>query len=75
MKWKVKEKEPKDYIRKRFAFLPNKVQGYWLWLEPYYYYCCPPNYVDDSKQKVKFINYSDCLTYLEFDLSRGSTVV
>lgn len=78
MKWEIKDKVPKSpegFIRKRFALLPTRVQRYWIWLEPYYYYCYPPDYTTDSKQKVKFLDYKDCLTHISFDISRGVTVV
>lgn len=32
----IKSKPPEFIYRKRFAYLPTKVQGIYLWLESYY---------------------------------------
>ena len=35
MRWKAKpEKDPYDW-EKKFALLPRKIDGYWIWLEEY----------------------------------------
>ena len=74
MKWLIKEKKTTDYIRKRFALLPTKVNEYWVWLETYFYYCYPPCYVDESRGKNKFINYYDCLAHLKEDIANDIQV-
>lgn len=36
MKWKAKQKTIYDDLKKKFAFLPKRVDDEWVWLECYY---------------------------------------
>ncbi len=63
MRWKAKEKDIYDKIKKRFAFFPTKVHDEWLWFEFYYEYT--EMTYDGWEAYARFLTYEGACKWLD----------